>query len=213
MTPRMFATRIFVVIGILTISMLSESSAVASQATASDITDFIKNSGGWFYSTDLSHPGDTLNHYWVQRSYTITPAAGSSSIVTIAVVQGEQKVNRSTGAPPPCSTTQPATETVTLDLRVLQSATTISGPTVSGPLQIWSVGLLVSGGKPLIRVIKGASAPGCPPAGGTNDISTQQSDVNTYAIQFANQDQAKYFQMLIASAVPAFNPPMINGAS
>jgi hypothetical protein len=53
------------------------------------------------------------------------------------------------------------------------------------------------------------AASNCPAlrAGQTVVASTEQSDTNSYEIQFAGEEQAKYFQMLIASAALNMSPP------
>lgn len=191
--------------------------AVALQATAYDLQDFIGGLGGWFYPADQAI--DPADHYWVQMSYTVKPPATNSNITTITMTKVKQKINKNAGVsstgtvPAPCSTDPPVTETVTLDLRDLQAVSTISPASSVGPLQVWSVNLLVIGGKALIRVNRVMSPPQCAQSGTTYDVTTQQSDVNSYPIQFSNQEQAKYFQMLISSAVPTFSPPTLNGTA
>lgn len=207
---------------VLILESLWVTNAQAAQAMPSDITDFITRMGGWFYVTDANNdPTDRIKdptaEYWVQVSYLATLAPAGTNNTTITMTRyNQQREDTSKGTI--CLTRSVVTEVVALDLRELQPVSSITQATV-GPLTIWSVNLLVNGGKALVRkkttvapptiVSTPAGPPTCPGLrnGQTVKTSTLQSDISSYPIQFADEGQAKYFQMLIAGAVPNMNPP------
>ena len=171
------------------------------------------------------------------------PSSGASGsnittlIMTKTMLQAELATGGistppSGGAPtigPPCANGMTVMETVTLDLRELQAASTPiqspetidEGRAANNPtFNVWTVKLTVNGGKKLIRVNTVTSPPTCKNAGvpvalpnGKSVLSTtSQKDVSAYPIVFADLDQAKYLQMLVSSLVPTLNPPRLNVA-
>lgn len=65
---------------------------------------------------------------------------------------------------------------------------------------------------PTGTVVASGSASSCsaqPRNGYAYKATTRQSDEYRYPIQFAGLEQARYFQMLVASAVPTFTPPRL----
>ena len=211
------------------------SAAQAAQAGPSDLTDFIARMGGWFYVTNAQNDRTDQAEYWVQVSYLVASPTAPSNNTTITMTKyNQQREDKTKGTI--CATDTVVTETAVLDLRELQTKSTIT-PGADGPLKIWSVNLLMNGGKALIRkrtsiapptVVaaagvapspSAAAAPSPPAAAAPNPscpalrngqtvvASTQQSDTSTYSIQFADEGQAKYFQMLISGAAPNMSPP------
>lgn len=211
----------------------------AAPASTTDLTDFITRMGGWFYETDADNNSpakivDPWAKYWVQVSYTASSNATPSYVTTIKMTRYNQQREDTKGV---CSTDNVVTDMVVLDLRELQPTAPITADKVDKKWPVWSVKLMMNGGKPLIRVVTtvtpptivgfsaGSSAPAssapassgpgtgtaatCPALRNGQQLiaTTQQSDQNFYSIQFAGQDQAKYFQMLIATAVPGLAPP------
>jgi hypothetical protein len=273
-------------IGSLVALFFSAPSAKATQATTSDLTDYIVRLGGWFRDADDSGSVSSY-HYWAQVSYALQSAASGSKptasgaspttpggspttsgaipmppggsptapgtapgtasgasgsnittlIMTKSMLQAESATGgiaspSASGPPtigPPCSNGMTTTETVTLDLRELQAASTpvqstetidegrANNPTIT----LWTVNLMVNGGKKLIRVNTVTSPPTCKGAQGSSvalpggkpvNSTTSQKDVNTYPVVFADGDQAKYLQMLVSGLVPSLNPPRSNVA-
>lgn len=197
---------------------------MAIQATQYDILDFIQRLGGWYAKADVQavRPTDQ-DHYWEQVIYKTMAPATNSNVTTITMTRSYNQENHSNGNV--CPTNMPVTQTVTLDLRELAPTAEIIksdekitiGLTSFGTKPIWSVNLVATSTQALIRNVETTTVPTgtppstCAPVALKWDAYTTQLDVGTYSIQFADENQAIYLQMLIESAVPTFNPPRLNG--
>jgi hypothetical protein len=162
-------------------------------------------------------------------SGTGSPTSGTNIttlVMTKSMMEAEKltggittTINQVSSLGPACSNGMTTMDTITLDLRELQSTTvkpvteTIDeGRGASNPkIDVWNVSLKMNGGKNIIRVNTVESPPTCKvttlPNGQAIDSKVTQEDKSEYAIEFADEGQARYLQMLIESVVPTLNPP------
>jgi len=206
------------------------SPALAATPVVSDLTDYIQELGGYFFT--IPNANVTNEIFWEQASYKVTPASSPSNITTIVMTKydkaavytvsgsgsSSQAVWSATGTANPasfnfCSATDYVVETVTLDLRNLQAVATKQPDTTGGGNNIFSVVLKMNSGY-LIRQNTQTLPATCPPQTSYKPGTKQtQQDVNSYTIRFPLEAEANQFVSLVTNVIPTLNPPILIGTT
>jgi hypothetical protein len=185
---------------------------------------------------------DRSVQYWAQVSYVVTPPATNSNLTTIKMTRYDQEREDTKGVCSTENMTTD-TVLIDLRELQISKVTLTPPPDPKDKdkdknknedkVKVWKVNLVMNDGRPIIRKVTtvtpptivgfsaASSAPGigtaatCPGLRYGQDIkaTTDQADVNTYAIEFANPDEAKYLLMLIQSQGSSLNPPRSKTAS
>lgn len=155
-------------LSIVTIALfVSASSAQATQATTSDLTDYIVRLGGWFLPADSTAAPSF--HYWVQVSYALQPTGSSSKSTGTGTSPTGTGTGAATGNAPAATTANAPTTgtsgsnitTLVKTQSMMQAELATGGITSSGTVgPPCSNGMTVTETVTLdLRELKAASAP------------------------------------------------------